>query len=139
MLDAGQASDIIGVNPDGSLRRPMYAGNIIAEVEVLTPARVVSVRGTAFAPAGEEGGTGSSAELGLAGDPDLREHARFGEVLGYEISKADRPELSDAGIVVSGGRAIGSAENFEKVVYPLADALGAAIDHRLPIERKAEA
>jgi electron transfer flavoprotein alpha subunit len=67
------------------------------------------------------------SEQALSGDPELKEQPRFGEVVGYEQSKADRPELSDAEIVVSGGRALGSAENFEKVVFPLADALGAAV------------
>jgi electron transfer flavoprotein alpha subunit len=127
LLDAAQASDIIGINSDGSLKRPMYAGNIIAEVEVLSPARVVTVRATAFAPASTESGGSECVELALSGDPELREQPRFGEVLGYEISKGDRPELADASIVVSGGRALGSAENFEKVVFPLADALGAAV------------
>jgi electron transfer flavoprotein alpha subunit len=127
MLDAGQASDIIAVNDDGSVKRPMYAGNIIADVELLSTARVVSVRGTAFAPASKEGAPGQVSEQSLSGDLELKEQPRFGEVVGYEQSKADRPELSDAEIVVSGGRALGSAENFEKVVYPLADALGAAV------------
>jgi electron transfer flavoprotein alpha subunit len=127
LLDAGQASDVIAVNGDGSLKRPMYAGNILADVEILTSARVVSVRGTGFSPAAKEGTPGNVGELVLSGDPELSEQARFGEVVGYEQSKADRPELSDAEIVVSGGRALGSAENFEKVVFPLADALGAAV------------
>jgi electron transfer flavoprotein alpha subunit len=126
-LDAAQASDIIGVNADGSVKRPMYAGNFIAEVELMAPHRVITVRSTAFAPATEEAGGSDCSELSLAGDPELREQPRFGEIVGYEISKADRPELSDASVVVSGGRALGSAENFEKVVFPLADAFGAAI------------
>jgi electron transfer flavoprotein alpha subunit len=127
LLDAAQASDIIGVNGDGSVKRPMYAGNIIAEIELVAPARVVTVRSTAFSPATQEAGGAECAELSLAGDPELHEQPRFGEIVGYEMSKADRPELADAAIVVSGGRALGSAENFEKVVYPLADAFGAAI------------
>ena len=127
MLDAAQASDIIGVNGDGSIRRPMYAGNIIAEVELLAASRVVTVRSTAFAAAGQEAGGIDCAELNLAGDPELHEQPRFGEIVGYEISKGDRPELSDAAVVVSGGRALGSAENFEKVMFPLADAFGAAV------------
>lgn len=127
LLDAAQASDIIGVNADGSLKRPMYAGNIVAEVELLAASRVVTVRSTAFAPATPESGGSECMELALSGDPELREQPRFGEVLGYEISKGNRPELADASIVVSGGRALGSSENFEKVVFPLADALGAAV------------
>lgn len=127
LLDGAQASDIIGVNSDGSLKRPMYAGNIIADVELLSPVRVVSVRGTAFAAAGKEGSQGAVSVLDIKGDAELHEQPRFGQIVSYEQSKADRPELSDAEIVVSGGRALGSAENFEKVIYPLADALKAAV------------
>jgi len=127
LVDGAQASDIVGVNADGSLKRPMYAGNILADVELLASTRIVSVRGTAFAPAVKSGAQGNVAELALAADPELRDQPRFGEVIGYEHSKADRPSLSDAEVVVSGGRALGSAENFEKVVFPLADALKAAV------------
>lgn len=127
LLDAAQASDIIGVNADGSVKRPMYAGNIIADVELLAPLRVLTVRGTAFAPATTSSATGDIAELSLAGDSELHEQPRFGEIVGYELSKADRPELSDAEVVVSGGRALASAENFEKVLFPLADSFGAAV------------
>jgi electron transfer flavoprotein alpha subunit len=127
MLDGAQASDIIGINSDGSLKRPMYAGNIIADVEILSPVRVVSVRGTAFAVAVKEGPQGTVSALDIKGDAELHEQPRFGQIVSYEQSKADRPELSDAEIVVSGGRALGSADNFEKVIYPLADALKAAV------------
>lgn len=127
LMDAAQASDIVGVNGDGSLRRPMYAGNILAEVEMAAGNRVVTVRGTAFPPAPKEGTTGAVSELAIAGDPELHEQPRFGEVVGYELSKAERPELADAEVVVSGGRALASAENFEKVIFPLADALRAAV------------
>jgi electron transfer flavoprotein alpha subunit len=127
LVDGAQASDIIGVNSDGSLRRPMYAGNIIADVELLASTRVVSVRGTAFPAAAKSGSKGAVSEISLGVDPELREQPRFGEIVGYEHSKADRPALSDAEVVVSGGRAMGSAENFEKVLFPLADALKAAV------------
>lgn len=127
LMDAAQASDIVGVNGDGSLSRPMYAGNILAEVEMAAGNRVVTVRGTAFPPAPKEGGVGAVSELAIAGDPELHEQPRFGEVVGYEFSKAERPELADAEVVVSGGRALASAENFEKVIFPLADALRAAV------------
>ena len=127
LLDGAQVSDVIAVNSDGSVRRPMYAGNILADVEVVTPVRVVSVRGTAFAPATKGGSKGSVSALNLSGDPELREQPRFGEIVSYEQSKADRPELSDAEVVVSGGRALGSSENFEKIIFPLADALKAAV------------
>jgi electron transfer flavoprotein alpha subunit len=127
LLDAAQASDIIGVNGDGSLRRPMYAGNIIADVELAPGNRVVSVRGTAFPPAAKEGSPGAVQELNVSADAELHEQPRFGEIMGYEMSKAERPQLSDAEVVVSGGRALGSSDNFEKVIFPLADALGAAV------------
>lgn len=127
LIDGAQASDIIGVNGDGSLKRPVYAGNIIADVELLSQNKVVSVRGTAFPAATKEGPKGTVQELSLAADPELREQGRFGEVVSYQQSKADRPELTDAEVIVSGGRALGSAENFEKVVFPLADALNGAV------------
>jgi electron transfer flavoprotein alpha subunit len=127
LLDGAQVSDIIAVNNDGSLKRPMYAGNIIADVEVKSACRIVSVRGTAFAAAAKAGAVGAVSQLSLAGDPELREQPRFGEIVAFEQSKADRPELTDAEVVVSGGRALGSAENFEKVMFPLADSLKAAV------------
>jgi electron transfer flavoprotein alpha subunit len=127
LVDGAQASDIIGINDDGSLKRPVYAGNILADVELLTSTRIVSVRGTAFSAAAKSEAKGSIAELSLSGDPELHEQPRFGEVVGYEHSKADRPSLSDAEVVVSGGRALGSAENFEKIVFPLADSLKGAV------------
>ncbi len=121
-LQAGQASDVVGLNDDGTLKRPMYAGNVFADVSIETEHKVVTVRGTAF-PAAEKGSaSGSKSELKL--NLDL---AKAGEVVAYEFSKSERPELGDASVVVSGGRALQSAENFEKVVFPLADALGAAV------------
>jgi electron transfer flavoprotein alpha subunit len=105
----------------------MYAGNILADVELLSESRVVSVRGTAFSPAQKDGAPGAVTQLDLSADPELKEQERFGTIVSYEQSKADRPELTDAAVVVSGGRALGSAENFEKVIFPLADALGAAV------------
>lgn len=127
LLDGAQVSDIIAVNQDGTLKRPMYAGNILADVEIKSACRIVSVRGTAFAAATKTGAAGTVAQLSLAGDPELREQPRFGEIVSFDQSKADRPELTDAEVVVSGGRALGSAENFEKVIFPLADSLKAAV------------
>ena len=120
VLDAGQASDVIAINSDGTLKRPMYAGNAFADVEITTAQRVVTVRPTAFAAAAK--GAGAAAVQELAVDVSSQ-----GEVLSYEMQKGERPELGDAAVVVSGGRALGSAENFEKVLFPLADALGAAV------------
>lgn len=122
LIDAGQASDITAINGDGSLRRPMYAGNVFADVEMMTPKRVVTVRATAFAPAEPVGGGGAVRELTFSFD-----RAVAGEVVGYSISGGDRPELGDAAIVVSGGRALQSKENFEQYIFPLADAFGAAV------------
>ena len=121
-LNAGQASDILAVNPDGSLKRPMYAGDILADVEILTEQKVVTARATAFTPAVKTSKTGNAAELNAAINAQ-----ESGEVVSYEIAKSERPELTDAEVVVSGGRALQSTENFEKYIYPLADAFGAAI------------
>jgi electron transfer flavoprotein alpha subunit len=110
LLDGGQVSDIIGVNGDGSLKRPMYAGNVIADVELTSSVKVVSVRSTAFAPAEPTGSATAISELNLASDPELVENSRFGEIVSIEQSKA-----------------LGSAENFEKIMFPLADVLGAAV------------
>lgn len=123
MIDASQASDILAVNSDGSLRRPMYAGNVIADVELNTPVRCITVRTTAFQAAAKSGG--KAEKIALSSIP--AENPAWGEVVGYELSKGGRPELGDAEIVVSGGRALQSAENFEKYIFPLADALGAAV------------
>jgi len=121
-LEAGQASDIIGINDDGSLKRPMYAGNVFADVEITTENKIVTVRGTAFDPAPQVGGGGSKEMLNLTVDT-----SQAGEVVGYEIPESERPELTDAEVVVSGGRALKSAENFKKYLFPLADALGAGV------------
>jgi electron transfer flavoprotein alpha subunit len=122
LLDGGQASDILAVNSDMTFRRPMYAGDVLADVEITTPIKVVTVRASAFAPAAVTGGSATVEPLsGVSALPAI------GEVVGYELSASERPELSSASVVVSGGRALGSAENFEKVVFPLADALGAAV------------
>lgn len=121
-LDAGQASDVVAVNEDGSLRRPMYAGDVLADVEITTKNKVISVRASAFTAATSSGGSCSVQELS-----GITFTSGLGEVVGYEIAAAERPELGDAEIVVSGGRALGSSENFEKIMFPLADSLGAAV------------
>lgn len=122
-LEAGQASDIVSVNGDGSLVRPMYAGDVLATVEITTAKKVITVRASAFAAPESQG----------ADVPSLKEAklldstASHGEVVGYSGEKKERPDLADASIVVSGGRALQSAENFEKFIFPLADSLGAAV------------
>jgi len=120
-LEAGQASDIISVNDDGSFRRPMYAGDIFADVEVLTDIKIITVRATAFAAAEKSSAKGEKKEISVS---DLAEKAK---VISYELSSSERPELGDAEVVVSGGRALQSEENFQKLMFPLADALGAAV------------
>ncbi len=122
LLDAGQASDVVAINPEGSLKRTMYAGDILADVEIVSPNKFLTVRASAFKPAEKTAKSGSLGDLAISIDS-----SKAGEVVSYEISKSERPELSDAEIVVSGGRALQSTENFEKYIYPLADVLGAAI------------
>ena len=121
--DAAQASDIIGINPDGSFLRPMYAGNVFATVELTAAVRVITVRTTAFQPVKSSGAApGAIEQLNVALDDSVA-----GEILSMESAKSDRPTLGDAEVVVSGGRALASGENFQKIIFPLADAFGAAI------------
>ncbi len=122
-LDAVQLSDIIAVNSDGTIKRPMYAGNVLADVEVSQPNRVVTVRATAFTPAAPGGSAGALEALSVT----FSATAIAGEIVSYEISGGGRPELGDAEVVVSGGRALASGENFEKFIFPLADVFGAAV------------
>lgn len=122
LLGAGQASDIIAVLPDKGFKRAMYAGNVIAEVELLSDKKVVTVRPTAFAPGTSLSGASMVEVASLFDSISARE-----SVVSYDIAKGGRPELGDAAVVVSGGRALGSAENFQKVMYPLADEFGAAV------------
>ncbi len=125
-LDAGMASEISKVQVDGgklSYLRPMYAGNVTGKVEVLTPKTVVTVRQSEFEAAQSSGGSSPSEDVAVVADP-LADRVEF---LGVEVVKSERPELTDADIVVSGGRALKSAENFTSVIEPLVDALGAAM------------
>ncbi len=122
MMDAAQASDIIAVNSNGSLKRPMYAGDVIADVEVSGDNKVVTVRGTAFAPQQEASPAGAKSSVDFKPSGEV-----YTEFVSYETSKSERPELSDASIVVSGGRALKSSETFMQVMAPLADVFGAAI------------
>lgn len=121
-LGAGLASDVIAFNGDGTFRRPMYAGNIIADTEITTPIKLVTIRQSAFGvPA--RSATPCSVErfeLSVESDPSQ-------SFVSFNTVKSERPELGDAEIVVSGGRALKSAENFQNVLLPLADQLGAAV------------
>ncbi len=120
LLDVMQVSDIIAVESPDTFVRPTYAGNAIQTVQATDAKKIVTVRATAF-PAAEEGG---SAPIEDAAVPDL---PGISEFVGEELTRSERPELTSAKIVVSGGRGMGSGENFHKYIEPLADRLGAAV------------
>ncbi len=120
-LDVGQISDVTQVDSPDTFERPIYAGNAIATVQSLDPIKVLTVRTTGFDPASAEGGSAALETLAAVAASTL---IRF---VGSEIARNDRPELTAAKIVVSGGRALGSAEKFTEVMTPLADKLGAAM------------
>ncbi|GAC1356175.1 MAG: FAD-binding protein [Variovorax sp.] len=120
-LDVGQISDIIKVDSPDTFERPIYAGNAIATVQSLDARHVITVRTTGFDPAAA---TGGSAPVETAAGTADSGKSHFE---GSEIAKNDRPELTAAKIIVSGGRALGSSEKFNEVMTPLADKLGAAI------------
>ena len=120
LLDVAQVSEIMTVETPDTFVRPIYAGSAFATVQSKDPIKVLTVRATAFDAAPAEGG--SAAIETLAAAPDLG----LSKVLGQELTKSDRPELTSARIVISGGRALASAENF-KLLEALADKLNAAI------------
>jgi electron transfer flavoprotein alpha subunit len=122
-LDAPMASEIIAINEDGSLIRPMYAGNVLATIELQGPVRIVTVRGTAFDAAVQSGGTAPVEKMA----PELDAATLKMEFVGFNEIKSDRPQLTEAKIVVSGGRGLRSGENFKTVLEPLVDELGAAM------------
>jgi electron transfer flavoprotein alpha subunit len=119
-LDVGQISDITKVESPDTFERPIYAGNAIATVQSLDAVKVITVRTTGF----DAAAAGGSAAIDvLSGVADSGKST----FMGSEIAKSDRPELTAAKIIVSGGRALGSAEKFDEVMTPLADKLGAAL------------
>lgn len=120
-LDVGQISDVTKVISADTFERPIYAGNAIATVQSLDGTKVLTVRTTGFDPAAATGGSAAVEVLSAVAD------AGKSSFLGSEIAKNDRPELTAAKIIVSGGRALGSAEKFNEVMVPLADKLGAAL------------
>jgi electron transfer flavoprotein alpha subunit len=121
LLDVMQISDILSVEGPKTFTRPIYAGNAIATVESTDAKLVITVRGTAFAKAEASGGSGSVEAVAGAGDSGLS------TFVGSEIAKSERPELTSAKIIVSGGRALKDAETFKAVIFPLADKLNAGV------------
>ncbi|CAI3125723.1 MULTISPECIES: electron transfer flavoprotein subunit alpha/FixB family protein [Acinetobacter] len=120
LLDVSMITDIISVESANTFKRPIYAGNAIATVQSDEAIIVGTVRGTAFDPVAAEGGSAAVEAVSEAKD------AGISNFVSEEIVKLDRPELTAARIVVSGGRGVGSGENYHKVLDPLADKLGAA-------------
>ncbi|PVX61069.1 electron transfer flavoprotein subunit alpha/FixB family protein [Paraburkholderia unamae] len=120
-LDVAQISDITAVDSPDTFERPIYAGNAIATVQSADPVKVITVRTTAFDAAAAEGGNAAIEKLDAAADSGLS------QFVSREVTKLDRPELTSASIIVSGGRGLGSGENYTKVLEPLADKLNAAL------------
>ncbi len=121
LIDVAQVSDILSVEGPKTFTRPIYAGNAIATVESTDAKLVITVRGTAFAKANATGGSASIEAVAAGADSGLSTY------LGSEIAKLERPELTSAKIIVSGGRALKDADTFGSTITPLADKLGAAI------------
>jgi electron transfer flavoprotein alpha subunit len=120
-LDVAQVSDITKVVSADTFERPIYAGNAIATVQSADKVKVVTVRTTGFDPAATEGGSAAVENTAASGDSGKS------SFVGREVTKSDRPELTAAKIIVSGGRALGSSDKFTEVLTPLADKLGAAL------------
>ena len=120
-LDVAQVSDILKVLGPDTFERPIYAGNAIATVQSTDPVKVLTVRTTGFEAAAATGGSAGVERVPAVGDSGTS------SFIGRDVIKSDRPELTAARIIVSGGRALGSAEKFNEVLTPLADKLGAAL------------
>ncbi len=121
LLDVMQISDILSVEGGKTFTRPIYAGNAIATVESSDAKLVITVRGTAFAKAEMSGGAGTVEAVSGPGESGLS------SFVGSEIAKSERPELTSAKIIVSGGRALKDADTFQQIIIPLADKLGAGV------------
>jgi electron transfer flavoprotein alpha subunit len=121
LLDVGQISDAMKVISPDTFERPIYAGNAIATVQSTDPIKVITVRTTGFDPAPATGGSAALETIDAVADSGTS------SFVGAEIVKLDRPELTAAKIIVSGGRALGSSDKFTEVLTPLADKLGAAL------------
>lgn len=120
LLDLQQVSDVIEITPPNTYKRPVYAGNAIVTVQSMDSIQLLTVRSTAFAAAE----TGGSALIETLAAPTTAPLSQF---VSQELTKSERPELTAAKIVISGGRGVGSAENFKTLIEPLADTLGGAI------------
>lgn len=120
LLDVAQISDIVGVLSEDTFVRPIYAGNALATVVSSDAKKVITVRSTAFDPVAE-GGSAAVENTAVA------DSGKKSDLVGRELTKSERPELGAAKVVVSGGRGLGSGENFKSIMEPLADKLGAAI------------
>lgn len=121
LLDVMQISDILTVESEDTFTRPTYAGNAIATVKSKDAKKVITVRGTAFEKAASEGGSATIEAISAGSDAGLS------SFVGAEIAKSERPELTSAKVIVSGGRALKDAETFSSIILPLADKLGAAV------------
>lgn len=120
LLDVAQISDITAVESDNTFQRPIYAGNAIATVESSDPVKVITVRGTAFDAAASEGGSASIESISAVHDSGIS------SFVGEEMAESDRPELTAADVIISGGRGMGNGENFA-MLEKVADKLGAAV------------
>ncbi|BBQ00212.1 electron transfer flavoprotein subunit alpha [Burkholderia sp. SFA1] len=120
-LDVAQISAITAVDSPDTFERPIYAGNAIAIVQSIDPIKVITVRATGFDPVAAEGGAAQIEKIEAAAD------AGISQFVSREVTKLDRPELTSAKIIVSGGRGLGNGENYTRVLEPLADKLGAAL------------
>ncbi|MEX3816229.1 electron transfer flavoprotein subunit alpha/FixB family protein [Paraburkholderia sp. BR13439] len=120
-LDVAQISEITAVVSADTFERPIYAGNAIATVQSGDGIKVITVRATGFDAVAAEGGSASVDKIEAAGDRGIS------QFVNREVTKLDRPELTSANIIVSGGRGLGSGENYTKVLEPLADKLGASL------------
>ena len=120
LLDVAQISDVTAIESADTFVRPIYAGNVMAMVQSADPIKVVTIRTTAFEAVGD--GAAASVEA-LAAGPDLG----LARLLGRELTKSERPELTSARVIVSGGRGIGNGDNYRRLLEPLADKLNAAM------------
>ena len=120
LLDVAQVSEIVEVVSPDTFKRPIYAGNAIQTVQASDAKKVITVRTASFAAAGD-GGSASVESVAAVANPGLSTH------VGDALSSSDRPELTSAKIIISGGRALGSSEKFQEVILPVADKLGAAV------------